>query len=126
MTRSKKFTPTLRQLHWVGSVRKDILAMPEPVMQIFGYALHVAQQGTKHPQTKVLKGFGSAGVLEIVESDDGNTYRCVYTVKFTPAIYVLHCFQKKSHKGIETNRRDMDLIRDRLKLAYQHSQERNQ
>ncbi len=96
--------------------------MPEPVMQIFGYALHVAQQGTKHPQTKVLKGFGSAGVLEIVESDDGNTYRCVYTVKFTRAIYVLHCFQKKSHKGIETNRRDMDLIRDRLKFAYQHSQ----
>lgn len=122
MRHPKKIIPALRQLHWVGSVRKDILAMPEPVMQIFGYALHVAQQGTKHPQTKVLKGFGSAGVLEIVESDDGNTYRCVYTVKFTRAIYVLHCFQKKSHKGIETNRHDMDLIRDRLKFAYQHSQ----
>ena len=100
--------------------------MPESVMQIFGYALHVAQQGIKHPQAKVLKGFGSAGVLEIIENDDGNTYRCVYTVKFTCAIYVLHCFQKKSHKGIETNKRDLDVIRDRLKFAYQHVQEGNQ
>lgn len=95
-------------------------------MQIFGYALHVAQHGARHPQTKVLKGFGSAGVLEIIENDDGNTYRCVYTVKFTRAIYVLHCFQKKSHKGIETNRRDLDLIRERLKFAYQHDQEGSQ
>ncbi len=106
----------------MGSVKKDILALPESVMQVFGYALHIAQEGSKHPQSKVLKGFGSAGVLEIIENDDGNTYRCAYTVKFSTAIYVLHCFQKKSNKGIETNKHNMELIRDRLKSAYQHAQ----
>jgi phage-related protein len=43
-----------------------------------------------------LKGFGGAGVLEIVENDEGNAYRAVYTVQFTRAVYVLHVFQKKS------------------------------
>jgi phage-related protein len=67
-------------------------------------------------------GFGSAGVLEVVEDDDGNTYRAVYTVRFGHAVYVLHCFQKKSHKGIATPKQDIDLIRDRLKLAQHHAE----
>lgn len=96
--------------------------MPPEVVDVFGFALHLAQYGGKHPQAKPLRGFGSAGVLEIVEDDDGSTYRSVYTVRFGNAVYVLHCFQKKSHKGIETPRQDMDLIRDRLKLAQKHSE----
>jgi phage-related protein len=82
----------------------------------------LAQHGGKHSQAKPLKGFGSAGVLEVVEDDDGNTYRAVYTVKFANAIYVLHCFQKKSNKGIETPKQDIDLIRDRLKFAQKHAE----
>lgn len=96
--------------------------MPPDVVDVFGYALHLAQQGGKHAQAKPLKGFGSAGVLEVVEDDDGNTYRAVYTVRFSSAIYVLHCFQKKSHKGIATPKRDLDLVHDRLKLAQQHAE----
>lgn len=113
---------TVKPLEWVGSSKKDLLAMPSDVVDVFGYALHLAQNGGKHFHSKPLKGFGSAGVLEVVEDDDGSTYRAVYTVKFENAVYVLHCFQKKSHKGIATAKQDMDLIRDRLTQAHQHAQ----
>jgi phage-related protein len=83
--------------------------------------LHQAQAGSKHADAKPLKGFGSAGVLEVVESADGGTYRAVYTVKFAGSLYVLHCFQKKSTHGIATPQPDMDLIRTRLKDAEAHS-----
>lgn len=96
--------------------------MPEPVIDLIGYALHLAQAGLKHSQAKVLKGFGSAGVLEVVEDDDGNAFRAVYTVRFKGAVYVLHCFQKKSHKGIQTPKADMELIEKRLKLALKHAE----
>ena len=110
-----------KPLEWVASTKKDLLAMPADVVDVFGYALHLAQNGGKHQQAKPLKGFGSAGVLEVVEDDDGNTYRAVYTVKFGNAVYVLHCFQKKSHKGIKTDQRDIDLVHERLKLALRHA-----
>jgi phage-related protein len=111
-----------KPLEWVASSKKDLLSMPPEVVDVFGYALHLAQYGGKHSQAKPLKGFGSAGVLEVVEDDDGSTYRAVYTVRLGNAVYVLHCFQKKSHKGIETAKQDIDLIRDRLKLAQKHSE----
>lgn len=112
----------MKPLFWVGSAKKDLRDMPEKVIDIFGYALYLAQSGHKHAQAKPLKGFGSAGVLEVVEDDDGNTYRAVYTVKFSNAVYVLHCFQKKSHRGIETSKQDKDMIEARLKLARLHSE----
>ena len=96
--------------------------MPDVVVHVVGYALHLAQTGDKHEQSKPLKGHGSAGVLEVVENDDGNTYRAVYTVEFKNAIYVLHCFQKKSHKGIGTTKQDLRLILKRLQIARQHSE----
>ena len=68
-----------------------------------------------------LKGFGGAGVLEVVEDHLGDTYRAVYTVKIAEVVYVLHCFQKKSKHGIETPKRDMDLIRERLKITLAHA-----
>lgn len=95
--------------------------MPNAVQQVMGYALHLAQCGLKHEQSKALKGFGSAGVLEVIEDDDGNTYRAVYTVKFKNAVYVLHCFQKKSKQGVKTPKQDLDLIESRLKQAERHS-----
>lgn len=112
----------MKPLYWVASSKKDLLKMPERVVDVFGYALYLAQSGNKHSQAKPLKGFGSAGVLEVVEDDDGNTYRAVYTVKFSSGIYVLHCFQKKSHKGIETTKHDREVIETRLKLARQHAE----
>lgn len=112
----------MKPLFWVGSAKKDLKDMPEEVVDVFGYALYLAQTGRKHPQAKPLKGFGSAGVLEVVEDDDGSTYRAVYTVKLSNGVYVLHCFQKKSKKGIETSKQDKDLIEARLKSARLHSQ----
>ena len=111
-----------KPLEWVGSAKKDLLAMPDTVMDVMGYALHLAQHGLRHDQAKVLKGFGSAGVLEIVEDDDGNAYRAIYTVRFKNAVYVLHCFQKKSHKGISTPKHVMDVVEARLKLARHHAE----
>ena len=107
----------LKPLVWLGSSKKDLLALPAPVIDAFGYGLHLAQTGLKHPDAKPLAGFGSAGVLEIVEDWRAGTYRAVYTVRLKGAVYVLHVFQKKSKQGIETPKADMDLIRARLKLA---------
>jgi len=87
------------------------------VVRFFGHALDFAQHGDQHDAAKILKGFGGGGVLEIVESDVGGTYRAVYTVKFEPAVFVLHCFQKKSKSGIATPKKDVDLIHARLKVA---------
>ncbi len=106
-----------KPIKWVGSAKRDLDAMPEEVKDVFGHAIDLAQAGGKHQDAKVLSGFGSAGVLEVVEDDRGDTYRAVYTVKFSGFVYVLHCFQKKSKSGITTPKEDMDLIHARLKAA---------
>jgi phage-related protein len=110
-----------RPLRWIGSAKRDLLSMPEGVQDTFGFALYLAQTGRKHAQAKPLKGFGSAGVLEVVEDSHGDTYRAVYTVRFSEAVYVLHCFEKKSKHGIATAKPDLDLIRERLKVAETHA-----
>jgi phage-related protein len=111
----------MRELRWVGSSRRDLRDLPRSVRFRMAYALLMAQQGTKHPRAKPLLGFGGAGVLEVVEDDDGNTYRAVYTVTLPDAVYVLHVFQKKARRGSETPRGDLDLIRERLKQAERES-----
>ena len=82
-----------------------------------GYAIYVAQCGGKHRDAKVLTGFAGAGVLEVIEDFRGDTFRAVYTLKFTDTVYVLHAFQKKSKSGRATPRRDMELIERRLSEA---------
>ena len=111
----------LKPVYWLGSSKKELLTMPDAVIDVFGYALHLAQSGKKHCQAKPLKGFGGSGVLEVVENYMGDTYRAVYTVKIAEKVYVLHCFQKKSTKGIETAKHDIELIGERLKAAYLHA-----
>lgn len=113
---------TVKPLYWVASSQKDLLAMPKAVVSAFGYGLHQAQMGKLHVSAKVLQGFGGAGTLELIESDEGGTYRAVYTVRFGQSIYVLHCFKKKSKQGIKTPQEDMNLIRSRLKIAEQMEQ----
>jgi phage-related protein len=84
-----------------------------------GYALYIAQRGGKHRDAKALRGFGGAGVVEIVEDYRGDTFRAVYTPRYAGAVFVLHAFQKKSKTGRETPRREMDLIKQRLREAEQ-------
>ena len=118
-----KDAPTARPLCWVGSTKRDLMALPATVVDVFGYALYLAQTGRKHEQAKPLKGFGSAGVLEVVEDREGSTYRAVYTVRFTERVFVLHVFQKKSKRGIATPKEESNLIRERLKRAEQIAKE---
>jgi len=82
-----------------------------------GGALWEAQTGGKAGWAKPLKGFGGAGVLEVVDDHDGDTYRAVYTVRFAGVVYVLHAFQKKSKHGIATPKHEIALIEQRLKRA---------
>ena len=110
-------TTTEKPLKWVGSSKKDLLALPASVRRFIGHALDFAQHGGRHEAAKVLKGFGGGGVIEVLEDDSDGTYRAVYTVKFAEAVFVLHCFQKKSKRGIATPKTDMDIIRARLKVA---------
>ncbi len=106
-----------KPLEWIGSSYKDLVALPQAVRRRFGFALSLAQSGDRDDAAKVLKGFGGAGVLEVIENNVGGTYRAVYTVKFAEAVFVLHCFQKKSKQGIATPKEDMDIIHARLRIA---------
>lgn len=104
-------------MRWLGNSRRELCGFPDKVRREIGQALWFAQMGDKHPSAKPLRGFGGAGVLEIIEDHAGNTYRAAYTVRFARAVYVLHAFQKKSVRGIETPRHQMELIASRLRAA---------
>jgi phage-related protein len=116
-------SPPVKPLVWMGSSKKDLIALPAAVVDVFGYGLYLAQTGGRHENSKVLRGFGDASVLEIIESGVGGTYRAVYTVRFEAAVFVLHVFQKKSKAGIATPKPDMELILARLKRAAEIAEE---
>ena len=113
----------MKPVTWIGASREDLREFPDEVQDAVGYALFVAQLGGKPPEAKPLRGYHGASVLELVEDFDGDTYRAVYTVHFARAIYVLHCFQKKSTHGVATTRRDLDLIEARLQRAREFHQQ---
>ncbi len=110
-------------VRWIGSSLKDLKSFPDEPRREVGNALYQAQIGEKHAKQKPLKGFHGASVLEIVDDFDTDTYRAVYTVNFGEAVYVLHCFQKKSKSGISIPKQDMELIERRLKLAEKEHKE---
>jgi phage-related protein len=107
----------MKPLRWASSAKEDLLAFPPDVVREVGHALYLAQIGGKHLGVKPLKGFHGAGVLEIVEAHDGDTFRAVYTVRFAGIVYVLHAFQKKAKRGIATPAREMDMVKTRLRWA---------
>lgn len=105
-----------RRLICRGSSKADFQLFPEPVQREMGYALFLAQVGERHPaMMKTLKGFGGGAVVEVRESHEGNAYRAVFTIRYADAIYVLHAFQKKSKRDIETSKADKNIIEQRLK-----------
>jgi phage-related protein len=115
--------PGERPLYWIGTSLKEMAKFPSEVQRSIGFALGAAQYGGKHPSAKPWKGEGP-GVVEVVKDYDGDTFRAVYTVRFADAVYVLHAFQKKSRHGIATPRRDIALVKERLRLAQQDYEER--
>jgi phage-related protein len=107
----------LKPVSWIGSSYKDFRTFPADIQDVMGFALYRAQLGKKHESAKPLKGFGGASVIEIVADFRSDTFRAVYTVRFAGFVYVLHAFQKKSKKGIQTPTHEMEVIRKRLKMA---------
>ncbi len=118
----------MKPIRWVRSSRKDLVEFPDDARSEAGHGLYQVQCGDRPDSEKPLSG-DLSGVCELViDSEDGNTYRSVYTVKMDPFVYVLHCFQKKAKRGISTPKHELDTIRKRLKEAkedyreYQKSQ----
>lgn len=109
-----------KKVVWLGSSKRDLLNMPRKVIEEFGHGLYLAQLGMRHQSAKTLKG----GTIELIEDHDTDTYRAVYTVNIGDAVYVLHCFKKKSKKGGEVPKPDRELIEARLKMAREHAKGR--
>jgi len=107
---------SIKPVIWVGTSRKDLKSFPRQVMREIGLALYAAQCGEKDPAAKPMQGF-KPKVMEIVASFDSGTYRAVYTVKLGNNVFVLHAFQKKAKQGRSTPRKELDLIKQRLKEA---------
>jgi phage-related protein len=103
-----------KPLRWVSSSLRELQSFPKAVRRTIGYALYAAQCGETDPTAKPLSGFGGTSVMEIVAPFDGDTWRAVYTVRLSDAIYVLHAFQKKSKRGVSTPRREIEVIQSRL------------
>ena len=108
--------PNLKEVTWVGNSKAKLKEFPEDVQKDIGDALFFAQAGNMSPAAKPFKGIGS-GVFEIRTSHRRDAYRAVYAVQIGERIYVLHCFQKKSKRGIKTPKYEVDLIRRRLRMA---------
>lgn len=119
----RRLAPAEKPLFWIGSSKADLRAMPEVVVRHIGSALSAAQYGGKHPDAKPWKGLGP-GVFEVVSDFRTDTFRAAYVVKFQKAVYVLHCFQKKSPSGVRTAQVDVNLIEQRLKAARSDYEER--
>ena len=112
-----------KPLLWRGTSKVDFMAFPRTAQREMGYALFLAQINERHhTMAKTLKGFGGGNVIEIRESHASDAYRAVYTVRYADAVYVLHAFQKKSKKGKETPKREIDLITKRLKDLVQEKE----
>ena len=77
-------------------------------------ALTIAAEGGKADIAKPLKGLGS-GVFEIALPFRGDAFRVIYGVQIAEEIWVVHAFQKKSVRGVETPQREIDVVRQRLR-----------
>lgn len=107
-----------KELVFLGDSREKLRNFPDETKISMGHALRTAQEGGKALSAKPIKGIGGgATVIEICDDHDGNTYRVMYTVKIGSKLYVLHAFQKKSKKGIETPKPEIEIIKVRLKKA---------
>lgn len=109
--------PNVRPVVWIGRSKEELIAFPPDVVDAVGFALYEAQKGNKHPDARPLRGFGGAGVLEVVEDYQGDTFRAVYTVRLSDRVYVLHAFQKKAKHGIATPQAAMELVKTRPRAA---------
>lgn len=107
----------MKRLFWIGSSREDLKEFPKEIQDEIGHGLYLAQMGDRHNHAKTLSGLGNAKVVELRENDKSGTYRVVYTVEICEFVFVLHSFQKKSKTGKTTPKKEIDLLKRRLKEA---------
>lgn len=111
-----------KDLCFVGSSRKDLLKFPRATRRHIGFDLHSVQCGETPATAKPLKGL--PGVMELVEDYNKDTYRAVYVANIGSVVYVLHCFKKKSKKGIKTPQKELDVIKQRLRAAQEDNRKK--
>ena len=107
-------TRTTRAISWITGARKEFEKFPEPAQSICLAAMTIAAEGGKADVAKPMSGLGS-GIFEIALPYRGNAFRVVYAVQIGDDLWVVHAFQKKSTQGIKTPKREIDLIKERLK-----------
>ena len=107
-------TPKTRPISWIRAALKEFETFPEEARAICLAALTIAAERGKADIAKPMHGLGS-GVFEIALPFRGDAFRVVYAVQLADEIWVVHAFQKKATQGIKTPKREIDLIKDRLK-----------
>lgn len=116
----KEGTPPDAELHFEGDSLEVLSSFPDDVKRSLGFSLRQLQIGREPTsQTRSMSSIG-AGVYELKEADERAWYRVVYLSKIENRIYVLHSFEKESRK---TDRRDIEIARQRLKVVRQRLQE---
>ena len=100
-----------KSLKFSGSALADLRAFPESARREAGFQLDQVQHGMEPDDWKPMSGIG-AGVTEIRVRDTSGIFRVLYVAKLPHAIYVLHCFQKKTQK---TSLADIELAKTRYR-----------
>lgn len=102
------------QLHWVGNAKDELSAFPQEVKSAFGYSLRRLQKGLLPDcDARRMESVGK-GVWELKTADERTWYRVIYLTRIGDVLYVLHVFEKDSHK---TDRRDLEIAKSRLKTV---------
>ena len=113
-------TPPTAELHFEGDSLEVLSGFPDDIKRSLGFSLRQLQIGGEPTsQTRNMSSIGH-GVHELKEADERAWYRAIYLSKIDNRIYVLHYFEKESRK---TDRRDIAIASQRLKLVRQRLQE---
>ncbi len=102
-----------KEIRWVGSSYDDLIAFPKAPRQEAGFQLGKVQAGLDPTDWKPFDEVG-AGTREIRISDAKGIFRVMYVAKFEEAVYVLHCFQKKTQA---TSKQDKDIATARYRAV---------
>lgn len=103
---------SLKHVVWIGSSRLDLMSFPRDVQREVGHQISNVQHGEDPDDWKPFPSVGM-GAQEIRVRIDGNQFRSIYVARFDEAVYVLHCFAKKTQK---TSMRDVEIARHRYRL----------
>src|SRR6266478_4287934 len=107
-------TRSTRPVSWIKAALREFETFPDGVRSTCLTSLTIAAEGGKADIAKPMRGTGS-GVFEIALPFQGDAFRVVYAVQLGEEVWVVHAFQKKSTQGIKTSKREIDLIKDRLR-----------